>query len=535
MVGVSKYIFITGGVLSGLGKGVTSASIGLLLKSAGYSVTAVKIDPYVNVDAGTMNPYMHGEVFVTEDGGETDLDIGHYERFLNINLSKRNNITTGKVYLTVIQKERRGDYLGQTVQIIPHVTDEIKREVKDISREQSADIAIVEIGGTVGDIESLPFLEAARQLSLEEGERNVMFIHVVLVPKLSVSGELKTKPAQHSIQELRRIGIQPDLIVARATTQLDEEARRKLSLHGSLPKEAILSNPDVSTVYEVPLILNRQRILKIISRKLGLNINLFDLSSWEDFVARYLNSVNPVRIGMIGKYTKLRDSYISIVEAVKHAATKYLLKPELLWYESTDIEEGLTSPEEIVKSVDGAIILPGFGKRGVEGKISAIQALRESGKPVLGICFGLQLMVVEFARNVLGLKEANTTEVNPRTPHPVVDLLSMQRGIVSKGGTMRLGALPIKLVKGTRAYSIYGEREIVFERHRHRYQVNPKYLEKFEDAGLVVSGISLEGFPEIMELKGKTFYLGTQAHPEFKSRPLNPSPIFDAFIKSTKP
>ncbi|MCD6324165.1 MAG: CTP synthase [Desulfurococcales archaeon] len=530
---MSKYIFVTGGVLSGLGKGVTSASIGLLLKSSGYSVTAIKIDPYVNVDAGTMNPYMHGEVFVTEDGGETDLDIGHYERFLGINLSKRNNITTGKIYLTVIQKERKGDYLGQTVQIIPHVTDEIKQEIKEISLEQGADVTIVEIGGTVGDIESLPFLEAARQLFLEEGTENVMFVHVVLVPKLSVTGELKTKPAQHSIQELRRIGIQPDLIVARATVPLDREAKRKLSLHGSLPEEAILSNPDVRTVYEVPIILNNQGILNIISRKLNLPVRNFDLTPWEDFVKKFLNSSRPIKIGMIGKYTKLRDSYISIVEAVRHAATHHLLKPEFLWYESTDIEEERINPDEIINSVDGAIILPGFGKRGVEGKIMAIRALREAKKPVLGICFGLQLMVVEFARNVLGLRDAHSTEVNPSTPHPVVDLLSMQKGVVFKGGTMRLGALPIKLVRGTKAYEIYGGRETVFERHRHRYQVNPKYLSRFESAGMISSGFSPEGFPEIMELKGNSFYLGTQAHPEFKSRPLNPAPIFEAFIRAT--
>ncbi len=527
-----KYIFVTGGVLSGLGKGVTSASIGLLLKSAGLRVTAIKIDPYVNVDAGTMNPYMHGEVFVTEDGGETDLDIGHYERFLHTNLTKKNNITTGKVYLTVIEKERRGDYLGQTVQIIPHITNEIKNEIKEVSREQDSEVTIVEIGGTVGDIESLPFLEAARQMRLEEGTEKVIFIHVVLVPKLSVTGELKTKPAQHSIQELRRIGIQPDIIIARATEPLDNEARRKLSLYGSLPEEAILSNPDLETIYEVPLVLEEQNVLSIISRKLRIQLRKPDLTSWKEFVNRVKTPEKEVSIGMIGKYTKLKDSYLSIVEAIKHAAARMRLRPKLLWYEATDIERGVIDPVEIPDSVDGAIILPGFGKRGVEGKIKAIRSLREADKPTLGICFGLQLMVIEFSRSVLGLERANSTEINPSTPYPVVDLLSMQKGVVYKGGTMRLGAAPIKLVKGTLTHKIYGGRETIYERHRHRYQVNPKYVDLMGSEGFIVSGHGTEGFPEIMELKTHKFFIGIQAHPEFKSRPLDPAPMFLGFMKA---
>ncbi len=525
-----KLIFVTGGVLSGLGKGVVTASLGLLLKASGLSVTAIKIDPYVNVDAGTMNPYMHGEVFVTEDGGETDLDLGHYERFLNINLSKKNNITTGKVYSTVIRKERKGEYLGQTVQIIPHVTDEIKKEILDVAREQETDVAIVEIGGTVGDIEGLPFLEAARQLRLELGETNTLFAHVVLVPKLTTTGELKTKPAQHSIQELRRIGIQPDILIARSPTHLSAEARKKLSLFGNVPERAIFSDPDVETVYEVPLVLHRQRILDVISDKLRIKLNKPDLTAWKEFVERVKTASEPVRIGMIGKYTKLRDSYLSIIEALKHASAKLNLKPILKWFEATDIERGRIDPKEIPEDIDCAVVLPGFGKRGLMGKIKAVKELRESGKPVLGICFGLQVMVVEFARNVLGYKDANSTEIDPNTPYPVVDLMDLQRNVEVLGGTMRLGARLIKLVPGTLAHKIYGGTEIIFERHRHRYQVNPDYIDEFQDHGFIVSGTSDDCMAEIMELKDSKFYLGTQAHPEFKSRPLSPSPVFEGLL-----
>ncbi len=525
-----KYIFITGGVLSGLGKGVTTASTALLLQSMGYNVTAIKIDPYVNVDAGTMNPYMHGEVFVTEDGGETDLDLGHYERFLGRNLSKKNNITTGKVYLTVIERERRGDYLGQTVQIIPHITDEIKQEIREVSEEQGSDITIVEIGGTVGDIEGLPFLEAARQMRLEEGVENTLFVHVVLVPILTTTKEQKTKPAQHSIQELRRIGIQPDIIVARCPEALNEESIRKISLYGNVPKEAVFSNYDVSTIYEVPLILKYQGYHKVVAKRLGLEYREPDLGKWEDFIKKLKNPKYYVRIAMIGKYTKLHDSYLSIVEAIRHAAAYESVKPVLKWIEATDIERGKLLVSEVLNDVDGAIILPGFGERGAEGKIKAIEYLRENNIPTLGICFGLQLMVVEFARNVLGLKDAHSTEIKPDTSHPVVDLLSMQRGVIYKGGTMRLGALPIKIVKNTLAYRIYGK-TLIYERHRHRYQVNPKYVDKFEDKGFIVSGYGLEGFPEIMELRNARFFLGMQAHPEFKSRPLSPSPVFLNLLK----
>ncbi len=529
---MSKYVFVTGGVLSGLGKGVTAASIALLIKSMGYSVTAIKIDPYVNVDAGTMNPYMHGEVFVTEDGGETDLDIGHYERFLDMNLSKDNNITTGKIYSIVIEKERRGDFLGQTVQIIPHVTDEIKRQVELVARKYSSDVTVVEIGGTVGDIEGLPFLEAARQLRLERGSENVLFTHVVLVPRLSTLGELKTKPAQHSMQELRRIGIQPDILVARSSIPLTDEARRKLSLFGNLPPSHIFSNPDVDVIYEVPLRLHAQGLTKVLSEKLKLNYVEPDLSLWAEYVEKFRNPKHKVRVAMVGKYTKLTDSYLSIIEALKHSGALLRTRPEFIWVEATDVEKGVLNIRDIVSSVEGAVILPGFGERGVEGKINAIRVLREAEVPVLGICFGLQLMVVEFARNVLGLANAHTTEVDPNTPHPVVDLLSSQKGNIVKGGTMRLGSTEVRLVSGTLAWKIYNGSETVRERHRHRYQINPAYLRAFEEHGFVVSGFSSEGFPEIMELRNYRFYFGVQYHPEFKSRPLRPSPVFTAFINA---
>lgn len=529
---MAKYVFVTGGVLSGLGKGITTASIGLLLKSMGYSVTAIKIDPYVNVDAGTMNPYMHGEVFVTDDGGETDLDIGHYERFLGISLSKGHNITTGKIYLEVITKERRGDYLGQTVQIIPHVTDEIKSKIREVAREVSADVVLVEIGGTVGDIEGLPFLEAARQMRLEEGSTGTIFVHVVLVPRLSTTGEFKTKPAQHSFQELRRIGIQPDIIVARSESPIDPVVRKKLALFGNVEIDEVVNSYDVDPVYDVPRVLQSQGLDKVLARKLALEYRNPDIGKWLEFVKRYRSAPRAATIAMVGKYTALRDSYLSIIEALKHAGAHIGIKPSFMWVESSDVELSKVNAENVAESVDGAVILPGFGVRGVEGKIAMIKLLREREKPVLGICFGLQLMVVEFARNVLRLEGAHTTEVDPDTPHPVVDLLEFQRSVEVKGGSMRLGALPIKILRGTLAYKIYGA-DVVYERHRHRYHINPNYLNKFEEHGYIVSGVSPEGYPEIMELRGYRFYFGTQAHPEFKSRPLNPSPVFAEFLSST--
>ncbi len=525
-----KYIFITGGVLSGLGKGIVTASTGLLLKSIGYSVTAIKIDPYVNVDAGTMNPYMHGEVFVTEDGGETDLDLGHYERFLHINLSRKHNITTGQVYYEVIMRERRGDYLGECVQIIPHVTDEIKRRIRSVAEESSADIVLVEIGGTVGDIEGLPFLEAIRQMRIEEGFNNTLAIHVALSPILP-SGEQKTKPVQHSIQELRRIGIQPDAVVVRSPRWLEPGNKAKIALYSNLPGEAVYSDPDVDTIYRVPLILHMQGYTKHIAGRLGLEYREPDLSRWMKFVDRLSNPERRIRIAMIGKYTKLRDSYISIVEALKHTAAWNNIGIDLGWFEATDIENNRIDLEEL-EGYDGALILPGFGRRGSEGKIKAIRYLREHGKPILGICFGMQLMVVEYARNVVGLEGANSRELDPNTPHPVVDLLPSQYNVEHLGGTMRLGSHPIHIVKDTIAWRIYG-REVVYERHRHRYEVNPRYIDVLESSGLRISGWSPEGYPEFIELRGyETIYFGSQPHPEFKSRPLQPSPIYYFFVKS---
>jgi len=533
-VSKTKYVFITGGVLSGLGKGIITASTGLLIKSMGYSVTAIKIDPYVNVDAGTMNPFMHGEVFVTEDGGETDLDLGHYERFLGINLSKENNITTGQVYLSVITKERRGEYLGKCVQIIPHVTDEIKNRIRGIARKSGADVVLVEIGGTVGDIESLPFLEAIRQMRIEEGRENTISIHVALAPILSVTGEQKTKPVQHSIQELRRIGIMPDIVVVRSERDLEPEARQKIALYSNLPIDAVFGDPDVETIYEVPLLLHSKGYTRYIARLLGLEYREPDISRWEDFVHRVKNAPRKIRIAMIGKYTKLHDSYISIIEALRHAAAWNNIGVELKWYESTDIEKGKIDTERIIEETDAAVILPGFGKRGAEGKISAIKALRENSKPVLGICFGMQLMVIEIFRHVIGWEKANSTELDPSTPYPVVDLLPSQYNVKHLGGSMRLGAHPIKIVKGTIAYEMY-KKEIVYERHRHRYEVNPKFLDKLESAGIRVSGWSIEGYPEFIEMDNyKTLFFGSQPHPEFKSRPLDPSPIYNYFIKTVK-
>lgn len=526
-----KYIFITGGVLSGVGKGVTTASIAMLFQSMGYNVTAIKIDPYINVDAGTMNPYAHGEVFVTDDGGETDLDIGHYERFLGKNLSKKNNITTGQVFLSVITKERKGEYLGHTVQIIPHITNEIKSLIRDVAKEQNADVVLVEIGGTVGDIESLPFLEAVRQMRLEEGFKNTFFIHVALVPMLRTTGEQKTKPVQHSVQELRRIGIQPDMIVARCEKPLTDEARRKISLYSNVPVEYVISNYDVDVIYEVPLILYEQRVPELISQRLELAYREPDLSKWKDFIDRLKNAKTWIQIAMIGKYTKLKDSYLSIIEALKHASAVVGVNPYIKWIESSEIE-GLSDKDLIkhLEHVDAAIILPGFGKRGTEGKIKALKYLRENNIPTLGICFGFQLMVIEFARNVVGLKDANSTELDPTTPHPVIDILPSQRNIDFLGGTMRLGVRMIRLFKGTLVHRAYGS-EIIVERHRHRYTVNTKYIDMLEYGGFKVSGINEEeNVVEFMELKDHRFFVGTQAHPEFRSKPLNPSPIFTFFL-----
>ncbi len=527
---MTKYIFVTGGVLSGVGKGVTTASLAMLMQSMGYNVTIIKIDPYLNVDAGTMNPYAHGEVFVTDDGGETDLDLGHYERFLNKDLSKKNNITTGQIYLTVISNERRGEYLGATVQIIPHVTDEIKRRIREVAIESGADIVFVEIGGTVGDIEGLPFLEAARQMRLEEGQGNTAFIHVALVPLLRTTGEQKTKPVQHSVQELRRIGIQPDIVVARCEKPLMKEVRAKIALYSNIPPEAVISNHDVDDIYEVPLILYAQKAHEILAQRLNIQARDADLSKWIEFVEKVRRSSREVRIGMIGKYTKLKDSYISIVEAIKHASAYLGVRPVLKWIESTYLEMD-NDVSKYLQDIECGIILPGFGKRGAEGKIKAIKFLRENNVPVLGICFGFELMAIEVARNMAGLTNAHSTELDPNTPEPVIDLLPSQRNLNMLGGTMRLGSRRIRLLKYTKAFDAY-KTEYIYERHRHRYGINSKYLDRLESVGFIVSGIGDEdGVIEFMELKSHKLFLGVQAHPEFKSRPLSPSPIYKYFIE----
>lgn len=524
-----KYIFVTGGVLSSLGKGVIAGSIGLLLKEAGYNVDAVKIDPYLNVDAGTMNPYMHGEVFVTEDGGETDLDLGHYERIMGREMSRMNNITAGQIYLSVLEKERRGEYLGQCVQVVPHVTDEIKSRIREVARRRGADVLIVEIGGTVGDIEGLPFLEAVRQMRLEEGLSGTVFIHVALAPIIS-TGELKTKPVQHSVQELRRIGIQPDAIVVRSGRPLNKEERAKIALYGNVPPRAVFSDPDVTSIYEVPLILHREGLLKYVAEALRIEYREPDLSRWVEFVEKSKSAGRQVNVAMVGKYTKIRDSYISIVEALKHSAASLGVRVNLAWIESTDIENGQVSLDTL-DNYQGAVILPGFGRRGSEGKLRALRKLREEGKPTLGICFGMQLMAVEAARNILGLEDANSTELDPATRHPVVDLIPWQRNLDKLGGTMRLGAHKINLEKGSLIWRLYGVTPI-YERFRHRYTLNPRYVDKLSEAGLKPSGWSDEGFVEVVELADHKFYVGVQFHPEFKSKPLNPSPVFTGFIKS---
>ena len=527
---MTKFIFVTGGVVSGLGKGITSASIGLLMKARGFKTTNIKIDPYLNYDAGTMNPYQHGEVFVLDDGGEVDLDLGNYERFLDTNLTFDHNITTGKVYSAVIEKERRGDYLGATVQVIPHITNEIKERIRRIAR--GYDVVIVEIGGTVGDIESMPFLEAARQMQLEEGRENVAFVHVTYVPKLKVVGEQKTKPTQHSVKELRSLGIQPDAIVARSEDPLEESARKKISLFTNVPGEAVISAYDVEDTYEVPLLLEREGLGRYLVKRLGLEEREPELKAWKKMVTKYKSLKYSVEIAIVGKYVKLKDSYLSIIEALKHSSVANEVKVRIRWIEAEDVEKYGVG---LLEGVDGIIIPGGFGARGAEGKMMAIRYARENNIPFLGICFGFQLTVVEFARNVLGLKGAHSTEINPDTPYPVVDLLPEQRGINRLGGTMRLGAYPVKIKQDTLAHRVYGG-ELVYERHRHRWEVNPDYIEKFERAGLIFSGISADDKRrmEILELPGHRYFIATQFHPEFKSRPMKPAPVFRWLVKAAK-
>jgi CTP synthase len=531
---VTKYIFVTGGVASALGKGITSASIGRLLKSRGLRVTMLKFDPYVNVDAGTMNPHQHGEVFVTDDGAETDMDLGHYERFIDENLGRANNTTTGKIYNAVIARERRGEYLGGTVQVIPHVTNEIKDEIRNLARATGAEVVITEVGGTVGDIEGLPFLEAIRQFKRSVGEQHVMYIHVSLVPYLPAAGELKTKPTQHSVKELRSIGIQPDVIVCRTARPLGRAVKEKIALFCDVEPEAVIQALDAQTIYEVPLVLEQEGLGQIILKRLGLeHLPEPDLEEWRQIVNRLRQPAGAVHIGLIGKYMGVEDSYVSIVEALRHGGIANDCAVEIAKLDSEVIERW--SDAELAERLEpyhGLLVCPGFGARGVEGKVRAIRYAREQRIPFLGICYGMQWAVVEFARHVCGLAGANTTEVAPDTPHPVISLLAEQRGIEDKGGTMRLGRYRCRLAPGSRAMEAYGVPE-VGERHRHRYELNNAYRPVLEAHGMRVTGVYPDqDLVEIIELPDHPWFVGTQFHAEYRSRPNRPHPLYRAFIKA---
>jgi CTP synthase len=530
---MAKFIFFTGGVVSSLGKGITAASLGRLLKSRGISVSIQKLDPYINVDAGTMNPYQHGEVFVTDDGAETDLDLGHYERFIDESLTRENNVTTGQIYQSVISKERRGDYLGATVQVIPHITNEIKAQVRRVADKSGADVCIVEVGGTVGDIESLPFLEAIRQIRHDVGDENVMFAHLTLVPHLGAADELKTKPTQHSVRELRAIGITPDAIVVRTSgaAVLPVELKEKIGLFCDVNPSAVVHNADAKTIYKVPLNLEAEGLAEIAIRKLRLPDRAPDLAAWEQIVDRIESPKHRVRIALVGKYVELKDAYISIVEALYHAGIHHDAAVDIVRIDSVTVEESGTA---MLAGVDGILVAPGFGARGVEGKLQAVRYAREHKVPFLGICFGMQLACVEFARNVCGLPDAMSTEVDETTAHPVIDFLPDQREMDLKGGTMRLGAYECTLVEGSLAYEAYGEVKIS-ERHRHRYEFNNKYTSLFEEHGLHFSGYHHVGrtkLVEVIELPTHVhpWFVGTQAHPEFLSRPTRPSPLYRDFV-----
>jgi CTP synthase len=526
-----KYIFVTGGVLSSVGKGIITSSIGKMLQVRGFDVTVIKVDPYVNVDAGTMNPYIHGEVFVTEDGGETDLDLGGYERFLDINLPKGNNVTTGQIYQTVIDRERRGDFLGRCVQIIPHVTNEIKRRITSVADQSKAEVVLTEFGGTVGDIEGLPFLEAIRQMRLEEGFDNIFYVHLALIPILDVTGEMKTKPLQHSVNELRRIGIQPDTIVARCRKMIEKDIQSKVALFGTIPEEAVFCSYNVPSIYKVPLILDEQGMGDYICRRLGLPQKKPQWSEWKKFVDSSENLKHEVKIALIGKYAGLVDSYVSMNEAFRHAGAACQTNVHINYIEA----ESLENKPDGVKALEGmnGIFIPyGFGPRGTEGKIRGIQFARENNIPFLGVCYGFQLAVVEFARHVCGLDGANSTEINPETPYPVIDLMPEQRHVNNKGGTMRLGAHEVLVHKNTTAYTLYGV-ERIFERHRHRWEVNLEYWDILGKNGMVFSGNSPDGRrKEILELPDRFFFFASQFHGEFKSRPAKPEPEYYGFIKA---
>jgi len=527
----TKYIFVTGGVTSSLGKGIISASLAKLLQGRGYSVTIQKLDPYINVDPGTLNPYEHGECYVTEDGAETDLDLGHYERFLNSATTQANNITTGRIYSNVISKERKGDYLGKTVQVIPHITDEIKRSVKFLGNEYDYDFVITEIGGTVGDIESLPYVEAVRQLKWEL-EGDCVVVHLTLVPYLAAAGELKTKPTQHSVKALLELGVQPDILVCRTEHHLTEDLRQKIAKFCNVAPNAVIESIDADTIYDVPLLMENEKLDKVVLNKLGLDSSgEAELSSWKEFLEHHKNPKTTVKIGLIGKYIELKDSYKSIIEAFIHAGAYNEVNVDVEWLHSENITSENVAQQ--LSDLKGILVAPGFGERGIDGKIAAIKYARENKIPFLGICLGMQCAVVEFARNVLGKEDAHTTEIDSNTSFPVIDLMEEQLEIEEKGGTMRLGAYKCQLEPNTLAHSVYGE-SLITERHRHRYEFNNKYLKDFENAGMVMSGINPDNnLVEIVELTNHPWFVGVQFHPEYKSTVASPHPLFLDFVKAT--
>ncbi|MCK4665759.1 CTP synthase [Candidatus Dependentiae bacterium] len=530
---MKKFIFVTGGVVSSLGKGISAASIGMLLRNLGFDVSMLKFDPYINVDSGTMNPFQHGEVFVTVDGAETDLDLGHYERFLDKDTSASNNVTTGKIYFSVIKKERRGDFLGNTVQVVPHITNAIKDSLHYLMKKDAPDILIAEVGGTVGDIESQPFLEAIRQFRLDFKRTDVLYIHLTLVPFLETIGEVKTKPTQHSVNELRRIGIQPDILLCRSSVDIGKEVKEKISLFCNVPVDHVIPIPDVTTTYYVPIILSKRliekRIMKLLDIKPKDTSNKI-LQNWKVFVKKLIEPKKTIKIGVVGKYTNIVDSYKSITQSLIHAAAFFNAKAEIKWIESESLEKD--GFEKDLKDIDGILVPGGFGMRGIEGKINAVQFARENNLPFLGICLGMQAAVIEFARNVCKLKDANSTEWDEKTKFPVIDLQETQKDINSKGGTMRLGSFPCKLKKNSTAYKLY-DTNLILERHRHRYEFNNDYKKDFIENGLLVSGVCPKNnLVEIVELKDHPFFIGCQFHPEFQSRPLTPHPLFVGFAEA---
>jgi CTP synthase len=529
---MSKYIFVTGGVVSSVGKGISVASIGRILKSRAISVSVQKLDPYINVDPGTMSPYQHGEVFVTQDGAETDLDLGHYERFIDIDLTSASNVTSGQIYSAVIAGERRGDYLGGTIQVIPHVTNEIKRRIREVTQLSSAEVVIVEVGGTVGDIEGLPFLEAIRQMRNEEGRDNVLYIHVTFLPHIATTNELKTKPTQHSVNELRRIGIQPDIILCRSDYEIPESLKDKISLFCDVDKAAVIPLVTAETIYEVPLMLEETGLSDLIIDRLGLEAKDVDLNEWREMVAKLKVPKEPVNIALVGKYVELRDAYYSVREALCHAGLHHDRQINILWVQSEDLQS--SDNMNLLRSAQGIIVPGGFGYRGIEGMISAANYARLNNIPYLGLCLGMQVTVIEFGRYALGSKEANSTEFDPKTPYPVIDLLPEQHEVTDMGGTMRLGTYPCHLVPLTQAAKAYGETTI-YERHRHRFEFNNRFREPLEQKGLIPSGLSPDNrLVEIVEIKDHPWMLACQFHPEFKSRPNHPHPLFYSFVGAAK-